>query len=79
MMILFMMLPCTAFKHTITAIALITLHDYLLCKYIKRTIANQINKRSFLLQVNKNDNNNNNEVVSQFTCKGKFINNLCFI
>lgn len=41
MMMLFVMFPCTTFKHTITAIALITLQDYILCKYIKRTIVNQ--------------------------------------
>lgn len=43
-MILFMMFPRTTFKHTITAIALITLPDYVLCKYIKRTIVNQTEK-----------------------------------
>lgn len=36
MMVLFMMFPCTTFKHTITAIALITLQDYIQCKYIKK-------------------------------------------
>jgi len=69
-----MMFPCATFKHTITATALITVQDYILRKYIKRTTVNQINKTSFLLQINRN-----NEVVSQFTCKEKFINNLSFI
>lgn len=74
MMVLFMMFPCTTFKHTITAIALITLQDYIQCKYIKKDDCKPTSKRSFLLQIKRN-----NDVVSQFTCKGKFIHNLSFI
>lgn len=52
MLLLLMVFPCTAFKHTITAISLTTLQSYILIKYIKRTIVNQTNKQNFLLQVN---------------------------
>lgn len=53
MLILFMVLPCTTFKHTISTIALTTLQSYVLIKYIKRAIVNQTNKQSFSLQINR--------------------------
>lgn len=60
--ILFLLLPCTTLKHTITVIALITLLDYIQCKYMWKAIASQ-EEVSYCRSIG------NNEFVFQIHCK----------
>lgn len=67
---MFLLLPCTTLKHTVTVIALITLLDYIQCKYMRKAIASQ-EEVAYCRSI---------EIMSLFPkSTAKNSNNFCFI
>lgn len=67
---MFLLLPCTTLKHTVTVIALITLLDYIQCKYTRKAIASQ-EEVAYCRSI---------EIMSLFPkSTAKNSNNFCFI